>query len=348
MNLKCEISIVVPVYNAGRYLEESVSSILDQTYSNLQIILVNDGSKDDSWQICQKLAGSDPRIIAITQENRGVSVARNQGLDLATGEWIMFVDPDDILDQNIIMRLLQEQDNQTDIVATACYGFQGNEKTRAHFYNGNRVFSNDKSDLILQLLHSDYGQVGPYVSAIGVPWGKIYRRSFIEHYHLRFDPKLRRMQDNVFNIYAFSYAKKVIYLDEPLYFYRVEHLNNFNKNSASKLMESFIPVVEARYNALRKLGIYSNSNYYNFYANEALDFLAIICDKVVSEKGNLKSVAEGIINTEYYTDILERIEDNKSLTISNSLRIKAMLLKQGRYSTYSFVSRATALIKKIV
>ena len=101
-----KISVILPIYNAQDYLKECVDSVMNQTYSNLQVILVNDGSSDNSWKICQELEKIDNRIVAVTQKNRGVSVARNRGMELATGQWIMFVDPDDILNKSIIEKLL--------------------------------------------------------------------------------------------------------------------------------------------------------------------------------------------------------------------------------------------------
>ena len=106
MTQNSKVSIILPIYNAEKYLEECVKSVITQTYQNIQIILVNDGSKDNSWEICQNLKKKDPRIIAITQKNSGVSVARNAGLNIADGEWIMFVDPDDVLSQDIVEKLL--------------------------------------------------------------------------------------------------------------------------------------------------------------------------------------------------------------------------------------------------
>ncbi len=91
------ISIIVPVYNVEKYLRKCIDSIIYQTYQNIEIILVDDGSKDASGQICDEYAEKDARITVIHKENGGVSIARNRGLDIAMGQWILFVDADDIL-----------------------------------------------------------------------------------------------------------------------------------------------------------------------------------------------------------------------------------------------------------
>ena len=96
------ISIIVPIYNGEKYLKRCINSIINQTYSNLEIILINDGSKDNSKKICEELAEKDNRIIVINKDNEGVANARNDGLNRATGKYIAFVDSDDYIEKNMI------------------------------------------------------------------------------------------------------------------------------------------------------------------------------------------------------------------------------------------------------
>ena len=111
-----KISVVVAIYNVEKYLEKCIQSIIFQTYKNIEIILVNDGSTDNSLNICKKYKSEDSRIIIINQENQGVSVARNNGIDRASGEYILFVDGDDYLRTDIIEKLLNNADDN-DIIA---------------------------------------------------------------------------------------------------------------------------------------------------------------------------------------------------------------------------------------
>lgn len=111
-----KISVIVPVYNVGEYLRQCVDSILSQTYSNLEIIAVNDGSTDGSGAILDEYREKDIRLIAIHQENQGVSAARNKGLDVATGDYIAFVDADDYIHPEMYEKLVKAlEDNQADI-----------------------------------------------------------------------------------------------------------------------------------------------------------------------------------------------------------------------------------------
>ena len=319
------VSVVVPIYNAERYLEESINSILEQTYDKLQIILVNDGSTDNSWEICKKLEKDDSRITAVTQKNGGVSVARNKGMELATGEWMMFVDPDDILDKNIVSTLLNETTNSVDIVISSCYGFDNNGKKRAHFFAEDRTFKDDKLDLYLQLLEVSYGQTGELFTAIGVPWGKLYRRDFLKKYNLKFDPKLRRMQDNIFNMYAFYYANEIKYIDRPLYYYRLENISSFGKKNKRNFEKIFRPVIEARYNGLKNLNLYSNPQIYQKYINESADiFINIVNSRILNNK-SIKS----LIKENNFKEISSK--KRSKLITSRKNRIKIQLIKLGIY-----------------
>ena len=108
--LQAKVSIIVPVYNVEKYIEKCVNSICQQDYENLQVILIDDGSKDNSGRICDKFSEIDSRIVVLHQNNSGVSVARNNGLDVAEGKYIGFVDSDDYLEKDYISTLVQEME----------------------------------------------------------------------------------------------------------------------------------------------------------------------------------------------------------------------------------------------
>lgn len=328
---KDTVSIVVPIYNAERYLEESVNSILEQTYEDLQIILVNDGSTDDSWRICKRLEKKDRRITTVTQKNAGVSVARNQGLTLANGNWIMFVDPDDILDKSIVSTLLKGVNNNTDIIISSCYGFDNYTKKRAHFFEKDRRFGTKKLDLYLQLMENSYGQTGELFTAIGVPWGRLYRRSFLKRYNLKFDPRLRRMQDNIFNMYAFYYAREIKYIDRPLYYYRLDNISTFGKRNKRNFEKIFKPVIEARYKGLKELNLYSNHQIFQAYINEAANiFIGIINNRIlIFHSVNERTINE-LKNASTFVEIFS--QNGKKVIKSKKTKIKLKLITLGLYS----------------
>lgn len=239
MEEKILVSIIVPIYNMEKLLPRCIESILNQTYQSLELILVDDGSQDKSLSICSKYAMKDQRVIIVTQKNSGVSNARNAGMRICTGQWIMFVDPDDYLKRQTIAALLSEADEYSDVVACCCEIEQKNKHKKVSFFDENYIFEESKNinkevqsatkykvsskrKLYLELLDRNYDirdrNAGRRITATGVPWGKIYRASFLKTTGIIFDPELIRMQDNIFNMYIFEKARRIKYIDMPFYY----------------------------------------------------------------------------------------------------------------------------------
>lgn len=217
------ISIVVPVYNMQKYLKRCISSIILQTYNNIEILLINDGSTDKSADICNSLADSVNYIRVFHKENEGVSLARNLGIQFAVGSYIMFVDPDDWLSKDIVQKLLNKAtSSDSDIVSCGASIETEGKAIKNSFYKGSHEYI-EKKRAIAQLFSNDFYNDADDLIDIGVPWGKLYKRSFLIDYSLLFVPELRRNQDNIFNLYAFHYSNYIAYVDEPLYHYNYSH-----------------------------------------------------------------------------------------------------------------------------
>lgn len=222
-----KVTIVVTAYNIEKYIERCLVSVDEQTYRNFEVYVVDDGSEDDTSKIAEVFCQERADFQYIRQENAGVSVARNVGIDNASGEFIIFVDGDDYLDKNAVQEYVSHIDDNADILCSCCHAFTEKLTYDDHFYDQSYCMDSmeKKERLFMQLLNGNYGKPnGKGSTAIGVPWGKLYRISLIKEYSLRFDPELRRMQDNMFNMYAFYYARKVIYYDKAFYNYRLEHI----------------------------------------------------------------------------------------------------------------------------
>ena len=217
------ISIIVPVYNAASYLEQCISSLLNQTYSDIEVLLIDDGSTDNSGAICEEFAEKDKRVVYIRQQNQGVSVARNTGLDRASGEWITFVDSDDWVMPQMCERVLNTAiENNADVVIWSYLSHYGSKIVESKLIDGtSRDLTGEKEKLELKTISQYYGGIakGSSISA-GCTWGKLYKRELIENNHIRFTPGLTRAQDTVFSLEAFELAKKIVFLDENLYNYR--------------------------------------------------------------------------------------------------------------------------------
>ena len=202
------ISVIVPVYNVMNYLEECVNSIRLQAYRNLEIILVNDGSTDDSKQICQKLLAEESRIRYYEKENSGLSDTRNVGIEHAKGEYFMFVDSDDTLESTALTHLYHLMQNDDSKIACC---------EIAHFVDGDKAVykesTTEKSFCTSEALCSFFYQKEISTSACG----KLYKKDVFDN--LRFMSGIL-FEDNEFLYHALSKAKTVSYSDAELYGYR--------------------------------------------------------------------------------------------------------------------------------
>lgn len=182
-----KISVIIPIYNSAQTLERTLDSVINQNYRNLEIILVNDGSTDNSFEICKKYAEKDNRIITINQQNQGVGKARNNGIDIAKGEFISFVDSDDTIDENFYYELITTQTvTDADIVESGA---------KVILNSKNEIYPYEKQEKINIFKNHDYMKNYLNFSLNVSVWGKIYKRDLIGQ--IRF-PNLNINEDFVF------------------------------------------------------------------------------------------------------------------------------------------------------
>lgn len=201
------ISIIVPVYNAERFLKECIESILNQTYAEIELLLIDDGSSDSSGEICDAYAKTDSRIRVEHQENKGVSAARNLGIDLSQGEYIIFVDADDVVGPYMVERYLSTLENTgADICISECTGKLENISNPGIQFP--TAFS--AKEALHNTLALGISNMGPVT--------KIIRRSALEG--LYFPSDIKFAEDQLFNIQLFTSVTKIAYLPECHYYYR--------------------------------------------------------------------------------------------------------------------------------
>jgi glycosyltransferase involved in cell wall biosynthesis len=208
MRQDIKVSVIVPVYRVARFLPKCIESIQRQDYQNIEIILVDDGSDDESGEICDEYAGKDPRITVIHKPNGGVSSARNVGLDGAHGEYVCFVDGDDYVMADYVSYLLNLlEDNNADIsVTTAMFG------------NFNEKQSNDMSIQVYDAVKATELMLC-YRFPIGV-YCRMFRRSFIERHGIRFRIELFIGEGFNFNMDSIQRANKIVVGHRKVYYYR--------------------------------------------------------------------------------------------------------------------------------
>lgn len=206
------ISVIIPVYNVKSYLDKCLESVTNQTYKNLEIICVDDGSIDGSSELLDEWAEKDNRIKAIHKENGGVSSARNVGLKAATGEYIAFVDGDDYLDNDAYRYIISKSDPNADVIVFGFKTFFYSEKLkckRTDISSGiDMVLSKDK-------LFTDYNIYGKYL--YNSVWNKLFRKRIIQK--CEFDESMKLAEDLYFCLDAYRYANEFQFINLPVYNY---------------------------------------------------------------------------------------------------------------------------------
>lgn len=219
------VSVIIPIYDSEKYLAPCIESVLDQTFTNFELLLIDDGSSDRSAEICRYYQGKDKRIRLIQQENAGAGAARNRGLEEAQGAYIMFVDSDDYIDSALLERAydtIKETDADLYICGLSVEVFEkeGIVSQKKYSAKGKRNYT------ITELLNEiEFFYPLIYISG---PCCKLYRRGVIESEKIRFPLDLTISEDFFFNQKVLSLAKKVALSDEIYYHYRFENADSLS------------------------------------------------------------------------------------------------------------------------
>ena len=226
------ISVIVPVYNCEDYLEESLGSLLNQTFKDIEIICIDDGSNDNSLDILKNIASSDSRIKVFTQENQGAGAARNYGMKKASGDYIYFFDADDFLEKDALEKAYSNAiKNDSDIVF-----FKFDQ------YKDNRFFAHSGPNLENQFAGADFDSFtfdwhdyrrGPFTGPFA-PWLKIYKKEFLDAHECFKFPNGLNHNDVPFHVMTFLKASKISFIPEHLYRYRIDNAGSITNNRLKK------------------------------------------------------------------------------------------------------------------
>lgn len=227
--MKGQISIIIPVYNGEKYLHRCLDSVINQSYQELEIIIVNDGSTDASLEICEKYQKKDKRIQIITKENGGVSSARNRGLDMIKTDWLLFLDADDEIPENAIEICCQILEKEPDIDFIA-----GSHQK----ITSKRVMHEEFSILPIcseEEISKCYAANVLYHLSYGTVWGKLFRSDLIRDHSLQFHEKLSHGEDCLFVFQYLQFSKYPYITEKEIYYYYV------NDSSATKKFNENLP-----------------------------------------------------------------------------------------------------------
>ncbi len=252
-----EFSIIIPVYKVEKYLCQCVDSVLEQNYSDFEIILVDDGSPDNCPKICDEYTKKDSRISVVHKTNGGLSSARNAGLPLAHGRYVWFVDSDDYLPENALVSLEKYFSENADIIhfGFACDQFNGEITKSKPVYIGT-TNKNKMAELVETACSS---HLFTYV------WRSIYKNEFLKKHNLKFKDGLSFAEDSAFNSAAFLLADKMIFADECAYVYRDRSdgiSKTINASFDGKIIEHFSEYDKIRDESYEKFSIAKDEKYY--------------------------------------------------------------------------------------
>lgn len=212
------ISIIIPVYNVGHYLKYTLECVAKQAYTNLEILIIDDGSTDDSLSICQKYALQDPRFKVFHQQNQGVSQARNKGLELANGIYIGFVDSDDMPAPDMFSSLYANMVASNADLSICNTAFIGESTTEISAKPTENQSIQVNSDLIVNWQKILWGSNERKFYCI---WDKLFKKDIIQKYDLRFEKKLRIGEDTLFSISYFLCCDRIVIDQKTLYNHRI-------------------------------------------------------------------------------------------------------------------------------
>lgn len=206
MNNSPFFSVIVPVYNVSQYLKRCIDSILSQSYGDFELLLVDDGSTDDSGKICDEYARKDNRINVFHKKNGGVSSARNKGIDEARGNYVVFVDSDDYILQDRLLQIMKLSDNNPDMIVEY-YATPADHKYKYKLI--------DKQDFDI-------------IRNVGVIWTSAFRNKILKEANVCFDEKIWHGEDSLFILEFFNNCSSIIFADEYGYVYEKGHEDGLN------------------------------------------------------------------------------------------------------------------------
>lgn len=307
------VSVIIPVYNVEKHLKQCIDSVINQTYKDLEIILIDDGSPDKSGEICDDYAEKDSRIIVVHKENGGVSTARNVGLDCASGNWIYFMDSDDWLDNNSIeLALNSALSNNAEVVF---FDYYHNEtKVKLNFCSKSEIlFINDRDD---------YSSFCEYLKSGYTIWNALFSASIINK--IRFKTNIGYSDDRIFKFEVFSFIEKYVYLPMPLYHYRItpgSYTNTYRDSKLAELKNSFqiMDEIVSKNTYPKEIYLYINAFKISCIFAATIQMFLPGCKYRLSK---MVKAVKSIVNRDEYKDVLNMPYDRSLLINTAKLYLK--------------------------
>lgn len=313
------LSVVLPVYNGAAFIEETLSSILDQTFTDYELICIDDGSTDNSIEMLAEYAGNDSRMRVISQTNEGPGAARNRGLDAASGEFVIILDADDIYDSLMFEAMIAKaKDSDADVVICRSTLF---DDASGEELDSSWVIKNDqlpKSSTFSPENIKDF----IFTAFMGWPWDKLYRRSYIEREKLRF-PKLSNSEDLFFVFLSLAKASRISVIDSSLIRHRMNRAGSVSGSRKSAPLDFYKSICE--FKAALKMNADDWANYSWSFFNWALEYLVWNISTMDDPEGR-RTQLDALINGDFAEiELEEHAESYFSLFPANYNQYLALL-----------------------
>lgn len=242
----CEVTVVMPIYNSENYLQDSIRSVLNQTFSNFELLLINDGSTDKSGKICTDFSQQDKRIVVIDKKNEGPSAARNLGIDKAKGKYLCFIDSDDEYDQNYLKKMLGYV-GIYDFIACGIQSFND---------NGKSTLSKGIICESIKQIHQNLITIIE-TSILNSPINKLYNVQLLKSNQFKFDESMDVGEDYHFNMNVLMHCQSFISIPDMLYFYKTR-MNSITSSYKENIIETRKKNIDLTESALKKAHIESD------------------------------------------------------------------------------------------
>lgn len=350
-----KVSVIIPIYNVEKYLDQLLDSLVEQSLKDIEIILVDDGSPDNSGAICEKYAKNDQRFHVIHKKNEGVSKARNDGLKTAKGEYVIFCDSDDWLPLNALELLYNEaKRTNADVTIGDVYRYEGGKDVLAQFYKS--AFVTDDREFIDKMIQADFYKTycpmppstGP-AFGYGGPWNKLVKLSMLQEKGITFDSRVKGIFDDlIYTAHILANATKVAYIPKPVYYYRILPVS-ITKTYKPNALE----INEAIFNSWQEfIDKFDRTDAFKkpYYANIVRRFIEIFPYYFFSSKNQkrlsevLREMKQTMLSEPYKTAIRE--VDSKMLTKQAQLWLK--LMRQGSPIAIWGMFRMKMLLKTVM
>lgn len=308
------VSIIIPVYNCEKYITRCLDSLINQTYSNIEIILVNDGSNDKSEDAIREFAKNDNRIKLYNQINQGVSVARNTGLDKAIGKYIMFVDADDYIELDMVDELIKPIQNENTIV------FCDNTEIWSKNIDERKLFSGISSQKITKEIVLEEIASG----RAGLVCGKLFERNIITENNIKFDKNVKVCEDQLFFLEVVNHCEHFIHIPKTLYNYDRRNENSATIKYQENALENQLYVLKNIEQILSKSSL-SKENINSILKNRYFNAVQLcISNEITNTK--LSNINRKIKKIK---DIISNNTLNRVITDIPSTNIRIKIIKAG-------------------